>query len=118
MSKAFWKVFDDARKDMRLWATWKLKCREYDGEGKEKPTSWDRMSKFDQEYNLTWNRIYGIVRRGMTLAKLKKLAEFAESLNKPIKSVPATPDWDRDTGNGFNERGYAAGHGTYHDPMG
>lgn len=27
-------------------------------------------------------------------------------------------DWDRDTGNGFNERGYAAGQGTYHDPMG
>lgn len=26
--------------------------------------------------------------------------------------------WDRDTGNGFNERGYSAGHGIYHDPMG
>lgn len=34
---------------------------------------------------------------------------------EPPKCVP---DWDRDTGNGFNERGYPAGLGIYHDPMG
>ena len=33
-------------------------------------------------------------------------------------TVPVSLDWDRDTGNGFNERGYSAGSGTYHDPMG
>lgn len=29
-----------------------------------------------------------------------------------------TPDWDADRGDGFNSRGYEAGRGIYHDPMG
>lgn len=33
-------------------------------------------------------------------------------------AVSNTPSWDRDVGGGFNERGYEAGRGIYHDPMG
>lgn len=44
--------------------------------------------------------------------------EWARLLGTPATSEKIIPDWDRDTGNGFNERGYDAGNGTYHDPMG
>ena len=80
MSRAFWKVFEDARKDMRLWATWKLKLRDLDLDGTVKQTAWDRMSTFDQKYNLTWNRLYAIVRNDITLQKLEKIVEYAENL--------------------------------------
>lgn len=44
---------------------------------------------------------------------------FFTEVSEPLAVVTnTTPDWDRDTGNGFNERGYSAGHGIYHDPMG
>jgi hypothetical protein len=59
--------------------------------------------------------------------KIKKEIAFHRSRKRP-KNTPrmfsqnssrtSSPDWDRDTGNGFNERGYAAGLGIYHDPMG
>ena len=32
--------------------------------------------------------------------------------------APETPNWDKDRGDGFNSRGYDAGLGIYHDPMG
>lgn len=41
------------------------------------------------------------------------------TLAQPItKTAPQVADWDADRGDGFNSRGYEAGRGIYHDPMG
>jgi calcineurin-like phosphoesterase family protein len=52
-------------------------------------------------------------------AETKKKMEAAKLPDCSDVGPLTTPaGWDLDTGNGFNSRGYPAGHGTYHDPMG
>ncbi len=48
------KTLDDASKSVRMWATWKLKSRNIDVRGQEYST-WETMSKHDQDFNLVWN---------------------------------------------------------------
>jgi hypothetical protein len=47
-----------------------------------------------------------VLREGFAMA----VAPVCTETKEPV------PDWDRGTGGGFNERGYAAGSSTYHDP--
>lgn len=74
------KQLDDISKDLRMWATWRLKARERNLDGEPISTTWDRMSQEDQEFNLTWARLYVIVRNG-SLKKLKRIVEYAEMIN-------------------------------------
>lgn len=49
----------------------------------------------------------------------KLMTAVCEEILKLMFPPPTSiADWDRDIGNGFNERGYPAGQGIYHDPMG
>lgn len=68
------KQFKENDKRIRMWATWKLKTQELDLSGKEQPTTWDRMSKHDQEFNLVWNELMSLCHKA-TLPKLKRILE-------------------------------------------
>lgn len=62
---------------MRMWNTWKLKTCQ-DGEGK---TTWDRMSKHDQDFNIAWNELRGICHE-TTLPKLQRMVAAAKLIAK------------------------------------
>jgi hypothetical protein len=70
------KQFKEVEKNIRMWPTWKLKTRELGLHGEEKPTTWDNMSKRDQDYNIAWNELTAIVRK-MSLPKLLRLVKAA-----------------------------------------
>jgi hypothetical protein len=62
-----------------MWATWTLKAKTVDLSGVVLSTTWDRMSKHDQDFNLVWNEIYGDC-KDLSLPKLKKVMDFVRTL--------------------------------------
>jgi len=74
----FERTFHDAAKRLRLWETWKLKTSTYNLNG-EPSSTWERMSKTDQDFNLAWNKLRAIV-LDTSFEKLKKILDFAEGL--------------------------------------
>lgn len=78
MKSNFEKTLDEATKSLRMWATWKLKARNIDLRGNVSST-WDRMSKRDQNFNLVWNEIYGDC-KDLSLPKLQKVMDFVRTL--------------------------------------
>lgn len=65
-------MFERVRKNMRLWETWKLKCNDF-----QSGTPWDRMSKHDQDFNLAYNELRGLL-RDASLPKLRRMLEIAK----------------------------------------
>jgi hypothetical protein len=79
MKTQFEKTLDEASKSLRMRATWTLKAKTVDLSGVVLSTTWDRMSKHDQDFNLVWNEIYGDC-KDLSLPKLKKVMDFVRTL--------------------------------------
>lgn len=73
-------TFERVSKDIRMWATWKLTHKEFDQNGTVAST-WDRMSKHDQEFNLAWNEIHSIC-HDLTLPKLKRVLAASKLIQR------------------------------------
>ena len=78
MKSEFLKGLDEAHKSVLMWATWKLKAKNYNVRG-DLTCMWDTMSKHDQDFNLAWNEIYGDC-KDLSLPKLKKVMDFVRTL--------------------------------------
>jgi hypothetical protein len=65
-----------------------------------------------KEEGVNYVQVYDVMAENM-----KNFGLLSPSM-APAPEPPNTPDWDADRGDGFNSRGYTAGLGIYHDPMG
>ncbi len=68
-------TFKEVDKSLRMWITWKLKV----GFNSGPESTWDRMSKHDQDFNLVWNEIMGDCKE-LSLPKLKKVMDFVRTI--------------------------------------
>lgn len=80
ISKELRDQFRDIELSMRQWPTWKLKCREFGLDGKDR-SSWDGMSVNNKKYNVVFNQLTGIIRE-FNYKQLTAVLRAAEQIAK------------------------------------